>query len=140
MMNTHIATNSRWPSAAQWAIEAVAGAAVGLALGAICGFAAARLFAGSASGWGDLVGAILGSLIGYTIGVSIGVYQAGTRLGRRGSYWLALAGSIGGAALALLAAEPLRLNANPAVLQIALASAAAILSTVGFNLDFRFRK
>jgi hypothetical protein len=118
----------------------MAGAAAGLALGAICGFAGARLFAGSSSGWGDLVGAILGALIGYTIGVSIGVYLAGTRLGRRGSYWMTLAGSILGAALALLAAEPLRLNTNAALLQSVLAVAAALLATLAFNIGPYFRK
>jgi hypothetical protein len=53
---------------------------------------------------------------------------------------MTLAGSIRGAALALLAAEPLRLNTNAALLQSVLAVAAALLATLAFNIGPYFRK
>jgi hypothetical protein len=139
-MNTNIQPVSRWPSAAQWLAEALAGGVLGLALAAAGGLAGARAFAGAADGWGDLVAAVLGMILGYTIGASIGVYAAGRRLAGRGSYWLALAGSVVGAALVLLLAEPLRLNANATLLQIVLAIAIPLVSALAFNAGLRFRK
>ena len=131
-MSTHI--GSRWPAAAQWIVKALAGAAAGVALGAATGFAGARALAGSASGFGDLVAAILGAMIGYTVGTAIGVYLAGRLLGRRGSFWPALAGSLLGAALALLAAGLLRLNTNTALLQAVFAIVPPIGATLALNV------
>jgi hypothetical protein len=139
-MNTNTHISSRSPSAALVLAEALAGGLVGLLLAVVAGFAAARIFAGSSSGWGDLIGAIMGSLIGYTIGVSIGVAVVGRRLNRRGSYWPALVGSIFGAALVLLLAEPLRLNASAALLQGSVAVVTPLLSALAFHAGLRLRK
>jgi hypothetical protein len=131
---------SIWAHSARLAAEAIGGTLVGLAGAALLGFAGARLFAGASGGWADLIAAILGAIIGYTIGVSIGVYLLGRRLGTRGSYWLALLGSGLGAALVLLLAEPLSLNASPALLQGCLIAAVPILATLGFNLSPKARR
>ena len=81
MMN--LQSRSRWPAAAFLVIEALAGMLFGLALGVLTGLAGARMFASSASGWGDLIGGLLGAIAGHTLGVSIGVYLAG----RTGCAW-----------------------------------------------------
>jgi hypothetical protein len=120
--------------------QALGGALFGLALGGGAGLAGARLFAGASGGWGDLIAAIVGSMIGYTIGVSIGVYLIGRRLGGRGGYWRALLGSIAGAALVLLAAEPLHLNANTALLQACLIALPPLGSILGFNMSRKARR
>lgn len=117
----------------QIAIEALAGCALGLALGGLAGLAAARLFAGSNGGWGDLIGGIVGGLAGYVLGVSLGVLVAGRRLRGHGAYWASLAGSVAGAALVLLLAEPLRLNASPLLMQAALALVPPIAAALAFN-------
>jgi hypothetical protein len=131
---------SKWPIAAGLAAEALGGCVVGLAGAALFGFAGARLFANTSNGWGDLIAAILGAMIGYTVAVSLGVYLIGRRLSGRGSYWPALVGSVAAEALVLLAAEPLRLNANTAVLQTMLVAIPPILATLGFNLSLKARK
>ena len=139
-MKTISDRSSLWPSAARWLAEAVAGALGGFLLGVVAGFGGARVFAGAADGWGDLIGAVVGAMIGYTIGASIGVYLIGRRLSGRGSYWLALAGSVLGAALVLLLAEPLRLNTSAAVMQGSLAVAAPVLSALAFEAGLVLRK
>jgi hypothetical protein len=128
-----------WP-ATGWVAEALAGAIAGLALATGVGLAGARLFAGSADGWGDLIGAIVGMIIGYTIGVSIGVSLAGRLLRRPGSFWAALAGGVVGVALVLLLAEPLRLNSSAPLLQSSLAIVAPLLATLAFNAGARLKR
>jgi cell division protein FtsX len=61
-------------------------------------------------------------------------------LSGRGGFWRALLGSIVGAALVLLAAEPLRLNATPAVLQAFLIAVPPIGATLGFNVGRKARR
>lgn len=114
-------------------LEALAGCGLGLALGALAGLVAARLFAGSSGGWGDLIGAVVGGLAGYALGVSLGVFAAGRRLQGYGAYWPSLAGSIAGVALVLLLAEPLRLNASPLLMQAMLVIAPPVAATLAFN-------
>jgi hypothetical protein len=131
---------SKWPAGARLAAQAAGGSLAGLVGAALFGFAGARLFANASGGWGDLIAALLGAMIGYTIGVSIGVYLIGRRLSAWGAYWPALLGGMLGAALVLLAAEPLRLNANTAVLQAFFVVVPPILATLGFNLGLKARK
>ena len=116
------------------------GALFGVALGGAAGLISARLFAGASDGWGDLIAAIIGAMIGYTIGVSLGVYLIGNQLGGRGGYWRALLGGVIGAVLVLLAAEPLHLNQNTAVLQTFLIALPPIGATLGFNMRRKARR
>ena len=127
-------TSAARPLALQIFLEALAGCAAGLLCGAVLGFLAARLFAGSSGGWGDLIGAVLGSIVGYTLGASLGVWVAGRRLGGRATYWLSLLGSITGAALVLLLAEPLRLNTTPLLLQSTLALIVPLAAALTMNM------
>ena len=126
-------SDTRRLTALIFVLEALAGCALGLALGGLAGLAAARLFAGSNGGWGDLIGGILGGLAGYVLGVSLGVLVAGRRLRGHGAYWASLAGSVAGAALVLLLAEPLHLNASPPLMQAALAVVPPITAALAFN-------
>ena len=146
-MNIDIGTRSKWIAGAYLVMEAVIGSVIGLAIALASGFAAGRLLPRSGNGWDDLIYAILGAIIGYTIGVSLGVYLIGRWLNRRDSistrrraYWFALLGSVLGVALVLLAAEPLHLNSNQAVLQTFLFILPPILATLGFNLRRKARK
>ena len=114
--------------------ELIGGAIGALALGVALGFAGARLFAGSSGGFGDLIGALAGMLLGCVLGASLGAYAVGLRLGTGGAYWRALLGSVLGAALVLLLAEPLRLNASPALLQGLFAVVPPLAAALGLNL------
>ena len=146
-MNTEMKARAKWISGAYLAAEAVVGSVVGLPVALVGGFAAARLLPRSGNGWDDLIYAILGLIIGYTIGVSIGVFLIGRWLNgrdristKRRGYWLALLGSVLGAALVLLAAEPLHLNSNTAVLQTFLIALPPIGATLGFNVSRKARR
>lgn len=132
-------TQARGTPAVHGLLEVLAGCGLGLACAALAGFVAARVFAGSSDGWGDLVGAILGGLAGQALGASLGVFAAGRRLHGSGAYWPCLAGSVAGVALVLLLAEPLRLNANTLVMQIALAVVPPILAALAFHAARRQR-
>jgi hypothetical protein len=138
-VNIHTDT-AKHPAGIWLAAQALGGALCGLALGGTLGLIGARLFANAGNGWGDLIAAIVGAMIGYTIGVSIGVYALGQRLGSRSGYWRALLGSMIGVVLVLLAAEPLRLNQNTAVLQTFLLAMPPIGATLGFNMGRKARK
>ncbi len=146
-MKTDIMARAKQISVAYLAAEAVGGSVVGLLIALSSGFAAGRLLPRSGNGWDDLIYAILGAMIGYTIGVSLGVYLIGRWLNgrdgistRRRAYWLALLGSVLGVALVLLAAEPLHLNSNTAVLQTFLFILPPLGATLGFNMRRRARK
>jgi uncharacterized membrane protein YeaQ/YmgE (transglycosylase-associated protein family) len=146
-VNTDMKSQSRRISGAHLAAEAVGGSVVGLPGALVGGFAAAWLLPRSGNGWDDLIYAILGAIIGYTIGVSLGVYLIGSWLNsrdgiatKRRAYWLALLGSVLGAALVLLAAEPLHLNSNTAVLQTFLFILPPIGATLGFNMRRKARR
>jgi hypothetical protein len=121
-------------TAKQLIVEVTGGALAGLACAVVAGLAAARLLGGANEGWGDLIGAVIGALFGYAVGVTIGVYAAGRRLTRRGSIWLSSLGSVLGVLLVMLAAEPLRLNTNPALLQTAFVIVMPIAATLVFNI------
>jgi hypothetical protein len=121
-------------TATQLIIEAGGGALAGLVCAVVAGLAAARLLGGANEGWGDLIGAVVGALLGYAVGVTIGVYAAGRRLTGHGSIWLSLLGSVLGVLLVMLAAEPLRLNTNPALLQTAFVIVTPIAATLVFNI------
>lgn len=138
-MNTSTSTHqgAHWPPAVSWLAEAAAGALLGFLLALLGGYAGALGFAQSSNGWSDLIAAVLGALIGYTIGTSIGVYVVGRRAYGRGAYWTALVGSVIGAALVMLLAEPLRLNSSATLLQISLAVAAPVVSVLAFHAGLR---
>ena len=140
-MNIYTDISNNPPVGIRFAVQALGGCLAGLALGGAAGLIGARMFAGASAGWGDLIAAIIGAIIGYTVGVSLGVYLIGRWLNgragiatRRRAYWLALLGSVLGAALVLLAAEPLQLNSNTAVLQTFLFILPPIGATLGFNM------
>lgn len=138
-MNVDTQSSRNLPAGVRLVIQALGGALLGLVFGAAAGTLGGRLFEG-AEGFGNVVAAILGAMIGYTIGVSIGVYLIGRWLGARRAYWRALLGGVVGTVLVMLAAEPLRLNANPAVLQSFLIVLPPIGATIGFYLGRKVRR
>jgi hypothetical protein len=120
--------------------ELIGGIAVGLALAWLGGRLGALVGRGGQAEFADLIGAVLGTFLGYIVGVAAGVTLAGRLLGRRGSLWLALAGSILGGVLVALLAEPLRLNQSTRVLSFSLFFAALVLAVAGFNLHLSRRR
>jgi hypothetical protein len=110
------------------------GVGVGLLLAWLGGRLGALAGRGGEAEFADLIGAVLGTFLGYIVGVASGVALAGRLLGQRGSFWLALAGSILGGVLVALLAEPLRLNTSTRVLSFAVFFVALALAAVGFNL------
>jgi integral membrane sensor domain MASE1 len=140
VLNIHTDAPTKRPAIVAYFAQALGGALFGVALGGAAGLIGARLFAGTSEGWGDLIAAIVGAIIGYTLGVSLGVYVIGNQLGGRGGYWRALLGWVIGSALVLLAAEPLHLNQNTAVLQTYLIALPPIGATLGFNLSRKARR
>ncbi|HEU5101819.1 MAG TPA: hypothetical protein VFU22_22515 [Roseiflexaceae bacterium] len=138
-MSIQTESSGNLPAGVRLIAQALGGALLGLVFGAIAGTLGGRLFEG-AEGFGNVVAAILGAIIGYTIGVSIGVYLIGRRLGVRGAYWRALLGGAIGSVLVMLAAEPLRLNNNPAVLQAFLIGVPPIVAALGFNMGHKARR
>jgi hypothetical protein len=146
-VNIYSNTSRRRLAGIRYVAQALGGCLAGLALGGAAGVIGARLFAGTSDGWGDLIAAIVGAMIGYTIGVSIGVDRVGrwlnSRAGvstKRGAYWLALLGSVLGVGLVLLAAEPLRLNQNTALLQAFLIGVPPLAATFAFNMRRKARR
>jgi hypothetical protein len=95
--------------------------------------------------FGDLVGALLGIYSGYVLGVPLGVAGVGHLFKQRGSFWLALLGSILGSILGSLLGGLLRLllagqlQPNQALLPLALAFFVAVpaFGLAGFNLRRR---
>jgi len=114
--------------------ELAGGIVAGLLLARLGGLAGAALGRGSATEFGDLVGVILGVFVAYIVGVAAGIAITGRLLKQRGSFWLALLGSILGGVLVVLLAEPLRLNQSTATLSFALFFASLALALIGYNL------
>ena len=120
--------------------ELAGGVAVGLLLARLGGYVGALAGRGGAAEFADLVGAVVGTFLGYIVGVAAGLSLAGRLVGQRGSFWLALAGSILGGVLVALLAEPLRLNQSTRVLAFAVFFVALALAMVGFNLRLGRRR
>ena len=114
--------------------ELAGGIVVGLALAWAGGRLGALAARGGQAEFADLIGAVLGTFLGYIVGVAAGVVLAGRLVRRRGSFWLALAGSILGGVLVALLAEPLRLNQSTRLLSFVLFFVALALAALGFNL------
>jgi hypothetical protein len=115
--------------------ESLGGIAVGLLVSRLGGLLGAALGSTNSNNmFGDLIGSIIGIFVGYVIGVAIGLAVAGRLLRQRGSFWLALLGSILGGALVLLLAEPLRLNSSTNLLSYSFFFGALALALVGYNL------
>src|SRR5262245_22559588 len=115
-------------------VELAGGVVVGLLLARLGGYVGALVGRGGEAEFADLVGAVIGTFLGYIVGVAAGLSLAGRLVGQRGSFWLALAGSILGGVLVALLAEPLRLNRSTQVLAFAVFFVALALALVGFNL------
>jgi hypothetical protein len=114
--------------------ELAGGIVAGLLLARLGGLAGAALGRGSPNQFGDLIGALLGTFAAYIVGVAAGLSIAGRLLKQRGSFWLALLGSILGGVLVALLAEPLRLNQSTEVLGFAVFFMSLALALAGYNL------
>ncbi|MDP2719971.1 MAG: hypothetical protein Q8P44_09135 [Dehalococcoidia bacterium] len=75
-----------------------------------------KVLGGDSSGFGALGLAIGGIIIGYLAGIIVGIALIKKILHRRGSLLLGIIGSLFGAVLILVLAEPLNLNSNPNLL------------------------
>ena len=117
------------------AAESVSGLLLGLPLG----FVGAQLgrWLGSQSGpansWRDLVGAIAGGAGGYLLGVVAGTSFVHRRRTGSGSVWIALAGSLVGGLLAVLAVRFLGLERYGAGLPYVFALLAPVCAVIALH-------
>ena len=134
-------------SAAEWA----GGVAGGMLCALISGVAGLKLLSNPS----DLIdimggfGILAGVAVGYLIGVPVGVRFVGKRLGRQGSFWLALAGAVVGLVVGYVLGAVI-LNSLDApggrvewlwVLGFFVSVLiAAALATLGFDLGWRTRQ
>jgi len=93
----------------------------------------ARVMEGRATGIGDLVAVIVSMLVGYSVGVCAGGVTLRRLLRWDGSDARGAIGAVLGAVLVMVAAEPLRLNAESDVLLVTYALCIAVFAAVGFQ-------
>ena len=77
---------------------------------------------------------VIGLIVGYAVGIMVGIISLKKVLQQRGSVALGLIGSVIGAVLPLVLAEPLRLNSNTDLLLIVFLISVPVFSLAGFLL------
>ena len=93
---------------------------------------AAQIMKGRTTGIGDLVAVIVSVLIGFPVGVSAGLAVLKHVLRWPGSLLRGVVGAVLGALFVMLAAEPLRLNAESELLLLTYALCIVVFAVVGF--------
>ena len=77
---------------------------------------------------------VIGLIVGYAVGIMVGIISLKKVLHQRGSVALGLIGSVIGAVLPLVLADPLRLNSNTDLLLIVFLISVPVFSLAGFLL------
>ncbi len=111
-----------------WFVTAVCGVAMA-ALGALL---AARIMEGRTTGIGDIVAVVVSMLTGFPLGVCVGMAMLKGVVRWPGNLARGIVGAFLGAVFVMLAAEPLRLNANTELLLVTYALCITVFATVGF--------
>ncbi|MFC1953455.1 hypothetical protein ACFLWR_04925 [Chloroflexota bacterium] len=107
---------------------------IGLAFGLAGALIGGRLLGGDSVGFGALGLALLGIIVGYPTGIIAGIIIIKKVLHQNGSLWLGILGSILGAIITLIIAEPINLNSNPNLLFGVFFLNVPIFCLVGFSL------
>ena len=89
---------------------------IGIVFGLVGALIGGKVLGGDSFGFGALGLALGGIIIGYPTGIIVGIVSIKKILHRRGSLLLGILGSIFGAVITIVVAEPLNLNSNPNLL------------------------
>ena len=106
----------------------------GIVFGLIGALIGGKVLGGDSFGFGALGLALGGIIIGYPTGIIIGIVSIKKILHRRGSLLLGILGSIFGAVITIVVAEPLNLNSNPNLLFGVFFLSVPLFCLVGFSL------
>ncbi len=109
-------------------------AVLGIAFGVIGALIGGRVLGSDSVGFGALGLAIAGIIIGYPAGIIVGIISIKKFLHQQGSLLFAILGSIIGAVIIMLLAEPLNLNSNTNLLFGVFFLSVPVFCLVGFYL------
>lgn len=104
----------------------------GVAVAAAGALVAARIMEGRTTGIGDIVAVVVTMLAGFPLGVCVGMAVLRRVVRWPGNLVRGIVGAFLGAVFVMLAAEPLRLNADTELLLVTYALCIAVFATVGF--------
>ena len=106
----------------------------GIVFGIIGGLIGGKVLGNDSVGFGALGLAIGGAIIGYTTGIIVGLIFIRKILHQKGSLLLGILGSIIGAVITMVLAEPLKLNTNTSLLFVVFSFSVPIFCLAGFFL------
>jgi hypothetical protein len=104
----------------------------GVAVAAGGALVAARIMEGRTTGIGDIVAVVVSLLAGFPLGVCAGLVVLRRVARWPGNLARGIVGAFLGAVFVMLAAEPLRLNADTNLLLVTYALCITVFATVGF--------
>lgn len=107
---------------------------IGIVFGLAGALIGGKVLGGDSFGFGALGLALGGIIIGYPTGIIVGIVSIKKILHRRGSLLLGILGSIFGAVITIVVAEPLNLNSNPNLLFGVFFLSVPLFCLVGFFL------
>ncbi len=118
----------------KFAIMALGLGAIGIAFGIIGALIGGRVLGADSVGFASLGLAIGGILIGYPTGIIVGIVLIRKVFHQRGSLLLSILGSVTGAVVTVVLAEPLNLNSNTNLLFGVFFLSVPVFCLVGFYL------
>ncbi len=107
---------------------------IGIVFGLVGALIGGKVLGSDSFGFGALGLALGGIIIGYPTGIIVGIVSIKKILHRRGSLLLGILGSIFGAVITIVVAEPLNLNSNPNLLFGVFFLSVPLFCLVGFFL------
>ncbi len=107
---------------------------IGIVFGIIGALIGGKVLGGDSVGFGALGLALGGIIVGYPTGIIVGIISIKKILHRRGSLLLGILGSIFGAVITIVIAEPLNLNSNTNLLFGVFLLIVPLFCLVGFFL------
>ncbi len=107
---------------------------IGIVFGLVGALIGGKVLGDDSFGFGALGLALGGIIVGYPIGIIAGIVSIKKILHRRGSLLLGILGSIFGAVITIVVAEPLNLNSNPNLLFGVFFLSVPLFCLVGFFL------
>ncbi len=119
---------------AKYVIMTIGLGIIGIAFGLVGALIGGKVLGGDSFGFGALGLALGGIIIGYPTGIIVGIISIKKILHRRGSLLFGILGSIFGAVVTIVVAEPLNLNSNPNLLFGVFFLSVPLFCLVGFFL------
>ncbi|MFC1952140.1 hypothetical protein ACFLV8_00695 [Chloroflexota bacterium] len=107
---------------------------MGIVFGVIGALIGSKVLGSNSVGFGDLGLAIGGVIVGYPTGIIVGIISIRKIFHQHGSLLLGILGSIIGAVIIMVLAEPLHLNSNTSLLFVAFFLAVPVFCLIGFFL------